>query len=89
MRLKEDALTTKTRSLDLSRLLFPAHKLRPGALTYCQKRQDHVIHTRIDNRFIMEAEPALFQGKDVVMDGKVVNTDRTVGARFSRQCIFF
>ncbi|KAN0061168.1 glutamate synthase [NADH] [Thecaphora frezii] len=73
----------KTRNLDLSPLLKPAHEMRPGAATYKVRQQDHKLYVRLDNKFIDEAEPALTEGLPVTIDCEVVNTDRALGATLS------
>lgn len=79
-----DALRTpKTAHLDLSRMLKPAHEMRPGAATYKSRQQDHKLYTRLDNKFIDEAEPAIEHGIPVSIDCDVVNTDRSLGTTLS------
>lgn len=73
----------KAKSLDLSALLKPAHLLRPGVATFCQKKQDHKLHTRLDNKLIAESADALLNRTPVTIDIKIVNTDRTLGSTLS------
>lgn len=77
--------TTKTAALDLSPLLTPAHTIRPGVATRKVKKQDHRLHTRVDNKIVGEAEEALEKGLPVLINAEVVNTDRAVGATISYQ----
>lgn len=76
-------LPPKMVALDLSPLLKPAYKMRPGAATYKIREQDHRLYTRLDNKFISEAEPALTEGLPVQIECDVVNTDRALGATLS------
>ncbi|KAK9692794.1 glutamate synthase [NADH] [Basidiobolus ranarum] len=75
----------KTQNIDLSPILVPAHELRKGVDTVNTRKQDHLLHVRLDNKLIFEAEPALTSGDSVYIEGKVVNTDRAVGATLSYQ----
>ncbi|KAI8049493.1 hypothetical protein BDF22DRAFT_758229 [Syncephalis plumigaleata] len=83
LKINTSAMDAKTRQLDLSPILTPAHTLRPGVATYNVRKQDHMLHLRLDNRLIAEAEPALFEDKQVQIDAEVVNTDRALGATLS------
>ncbi|KAG0271700.1 glutamate synthase [NADH] [Linnemannia exigua] len=53
----------KTANIDLSPILTPAFTLRPGAATFNVRKQEHMHHTRLDNKFISEAQDALNTGK--------------------------
>ncbi|KAI9298442.1 glutamate synthase [Neoconidiobolus thromboides FSU 785] len=75
----------KAASLDLSSILVPAYKLRPGAATYCVRKQDHKLHTRLDNKLIAEAELAITNKEPITIDTEIVNTDRTLGSTLSYQ----
>ncbi|KAI9595450.1 hypothetical protein BDF19DRAFT_385207 [Syncephalis fuscata] len=77
------AMDAKTRQLDLSPILTPAHTLRPNVATFNVRKQEHMLHLRLDNRLIAESEPALFEGKRVQIDAEVVNTDRALGTTLS------
>merc|ERR1712093_643991 len=82
----DDSLrTTKTKSLDLSAILKPAWKMRPGAATYKVRQQDHRLYVRLDNKFIDEAEIALSKGYPVTIECEVVNTDRALGTTLSNK----
>ncbi|PWN39322.1 putative glutamate synthase [Ceraceosorus guamensis] len=83
LKVDESLRTVKTAKLDLSPLLKPAWKMRPGAATYKVRQQDHRLYVRLDNKFIDEAEPALSQGLPVQIECDVVNTDRALGATLS------
>lgn len=75
--------TRKSAHVDLSPLLKPAWKMRPGAATYRVRQQDHKLYIRLDNKFIDESEPALTKGLPVRIECDVVNTDRALGTSLS------
>ncbi|EIW71096.1 hypothetical protein TREMEDRAFT_42578 [Tremella mesenterica DSM 1558] len=79
----ESLRTPKTRLLDLSPILKPAHLLRKDVATYRVRPQDHKHYLRLDNKFIDEAEPALQKGLPVEIDCEVLNTDRALGTTLS------
>jgi glutamate synthase (NADPH/NADH) len=83
LKVDESLRTPKTAKLDLSAILKPAYKMRPGAATYRVRQQDHKLYVRLDNKFIDEAEPALDRGLPVEIDCDVVNTDRSLGTTLS------
>ncbi|MBT8239934.1 MAG: glutamate synthase large subunit, partial [Acidimicrobiia bacterium] len=72
----------KARGLDFSRIL---HKpdAGPGVAIRNSESQDHELEDVLDRRLIAEAQPALDRGQPVVIDTRVQNTDRTVGAMLS------
>ncbi|KAI9468208.1 hypothetical protein BDB00DRAFT_864070 [Zychaea mexicana] len=79
-----DSLRTyKTANIDLSPILTPAHTLRPGVATFCVRKQQHNLYTRLDNYLVDESEPALERKEKVHIDSDIVNTDRAVGATLS------
>ncbi|KAI5818945.1 putative glutamate synthase Glt1 [Pyronema omphalodes] len=80
---RKDLLTNKTKNIDLSRILTPAHTLRPGVATFNVRKQDHRLHLRLDNKFIEEAEDTIAKGIPSRVDAEVVNTDRALGATLS------
>ena len=52
----------------------------PEVGTYCQMKQDHLLDKSLDQRLILDAaKPAIEEGKSVVIDSEIVNTDRVVG----------
>ncbi|KAG0086967.1 glutamate synthase [NADH] [Podila epicladia] len=83
LRVNDALRNPKTANIDLSPILTPAFTLRPGAATYNVRKQEHMHHTRIDNKFITDAEAALSKGTRVRIEGKVVNTDRALGTTLS------
>ena len=85
LRVRDDLRTTKTENIDLSLTLTPAHTLRPGVATYNVRKQDHKLHTRLDNKLIAESELALEKGLPTRIECDIVNTDRALGATLSYQ----
>ncbi|KAI5852147.1 putative glutamate synthase [Tricharina praecox] len=80
---RKDLLTEKTKNIDLSRILTPAHTLRPGVATFNVRKQDHRLHVRLDNKLIEEAEDTISKGIPSRIDADIVNTDRALGATLS------
>ncbi|SCU83192.1 LAME_0C04302g1_1 [Lachancea meyersii CBS 8951] len=80
---KRDNVNTKAINIDLSPILTPAHVIRPGVATKFTKKQDHKLHTRLDNKLIDEAEITLDRGLPVNIDASIKNTDRALGATLS------
>ena len=79
-----DSLRTfKTANLDLAPILTPAHTLRPKVSTYCVKKQQHNLHTRLDNYLIDESDPAFTRNEKVIIESDITNTDRAVGTTLS------
>ncbi|SCU85662.1 LADA_0D08856g1_1 [Lachancea dasiensis] len=80
---KRENVNTKAINIDLSPILTPAHVIRPGVATKFTKKQDHRLHTRLDNKLIDEAEITLDRGLPVNIDASIINTDRAFGATLS------
>jgi NAD(P)H-dependent glutamate synthase small subunit len=85
LRVRDDLRSAKTENIDLSLILTPAHSIRPGVATYNVRKQDHKLHTRLDNKLIAESESALEKGLPCRIECDIVNTDRTLGATLSYQ----
>ncbi|RMZ91490.1 hypothetical protein DV736_g1264, partial [Chaetothyriales sp. CBS 134916] len=85
LKVRDDLRTAKTQNIDLSLILTPAHSIRPGVATYNVRKQDHKLHTRLDNKLISESELALEKGLPCRIETDIVNTDRTLGATLSYQ----
>jgi len=85
LRVREDLRTNKTANIDLSLILTPAHKLRPGVATFNVRKQDHRLYVRLDNKLISEAELTLDKGLPSRIECDVVNTDRAMGTSLSYQ----
>ncbi|GAV52115.1 hypothetical protein ZYGR_0AG01060 [Zygosaccharomyces rouxii] len=80
---KRENVNTKAINIDLSPILTPAHIIRPGVATKFCKKQDHKLHTRLDNKLIDEAEVTLDRGLPVTIDAEIINTDRALGSTLS------
>ncbi|CAI4307040.1 AMM_1a_G0007290.mRNA.1.CDS.1 [Saccharomyces cerevisiae] len=80
---KRDDVNAKAINIDLSPILTPAHVIRPGVPTKFTKKQDHKLHTRLDNKLIDEAEVTLDRGLPVNIDASIINTDRALGSTLS------
>jgi glutamate synthase (NADPH/NADH) len=85
LKVREDLRTSKTQNIDLSLILTPAHKLRPGVATFNVRKQDHRLYVRLDNKLISEAELTLDKGLPSRVECDVVNTDRALGTSLSYQ----
>ncbi|KAH7366847.1 glutamate synthase [Plectosphaerella cucumerina] len=85
LKVRDDLRTPKTQNVDLSLLLTPAHKLRPGVATFNVRKQDHKLYVRLDNKLISEAELTLDKGLPSRIECDVVNTDRAMGTSLSYQ----
>lgn len=80
---RDDLRTEKTKNLDLTPILTPAHTLRPGVATRNVRKQDHRLHVRLDNKLIDESEVTLEKGLPVQIETSIVNTDRSMGSTLS------
>ncbi|RQM06026.1 hypothetical protein DH86_00004392 [Scytalidium sp. 3C] len=85
LRVRDDLRTNKTQNIDLSLILTPAHKLRPGVATFNVRKQDHRLYVRLDNKLISEAELTLDKGLPSRIECDIVNTDRAMGTSLSYQ----
>lgn len=85
LKMRDDIPNAKQQMIDLSLVLTPAHSLRPGVATYNTRKQDHRLHTRLDNKLIAECELALEKGLPCRVECDIVNTDRALGATLSYQ----
>ncbi|KAI8630887.1 glutamate synthase [Xylariaceae sp. FL1651] len=83
LKVRDDLRTGKTSNIDLSLILTPAHKLRPGVATFNVRKQDHRLYVRLDNKLISEAELTLEKGLPSRIECDVVNTDRAMGTSLS------
>ncbi|WP_095407391.1 glutamate synthase large subunit [Mongoliimonas terrestris] len=68
----------KASGLDFSRLFFKPDA-PPEAIRWTE-RQVHPIADVLDRRLIAEAQPALTEGKPVVIEASIKSVDRTAGA---------
>ncbi|KAI1201926.1 glutamate synthase [Nemania serpens] len=83
LKVREELRTSKTSNIDLSLILTPAHKLRPGVATFNVRKQDHRLYVRLDNKLISEAELTLEKGLPSRIECDIVNTDRAMGTSLS------
>jgi len=81
--MNQKGLHYKSRGLDLSPLLTPAHELNPSAGTRNLTLQDHELDKKKDNELIDLARPALEDGTPVVIETDISNLDRTTGTMLS------
>ncbi|KAK8006460.1 glutamate synthase [Apiospora marii] len=85
LKTRDELRTAKTSNIDLSLILTPAHKLRPGVATFNVRKQDHRLYVRLDNKLISEAELTLDKGLPSRIECDIVNTDRAMGTSLSYQ----
>jgi glutamate synthase (NADPH/NADH) large chain len=71
----------KQKNIDLSAMLQMAEKPHKSVGTYKQKDQDHGLELQIDNSLIIDAKN--FESEKIVIDEKITNVDRAVGAMLS------
>ena len=72
----------KAKGIDLAKVLHKP-KSPDGAAIFNSERQAHQLDTVLDRTLIEQALPALEQGKRVVIEEAIHNTDRTTGAMLS------
>ena len=72
----------KARGLDFSRILHKP-EAGPGIAIHNREAQDHELEEVLDRTLIAQAQPALAHGEPVVVETKVGNSDRAVGAMLS------
>lgn len=85
LRVLDSLRNAKTANLDLSTILTPAFRLRPGVATYRIRSQDHKLYTRLDNKLIDEAYASLEKGLPSRIECTIQNTDRAMGATISNR----
>mmetsp|Transcript_14199 Transcript_14199/g.20992 ORF Transcript_14199/g.20992 Transcript_14199/m.20992 type:complete len:1591 (-) Transcript_14199:142-4914(-) len=83
LQMNQKGLHYKSRGLDLSPLLTPAHELNPSAGTRHLTLQDHGLDKKKDNELIELARPALEDATPVVIETDIDNLDRTAGTMLS------
>lgn len=64
-------------------MLAPAFIMRPGVATFHSTHQDHEIPQRLDSRILPQLQAALIAPSPIVIERKILNTDRSVGALMS------
>jgi glutamate synthase (NADPH) large chain len=71
----------KSQGLDLTPLF---HRVEPnGTPVYHCEKQDHGLAKLIDNWLIKQAKPAIENGKPVIIETKIRNSDRSFGTMLS------
>jgi glutamate synthase domain-containing protein 3 len=76
----------KADGLDLTGLLSPIEKPRPGVGTYNTRGQDHGLEHSLDRTKLLDlAKPALDERKQVRAELPIINTNRTVGTILSHE----
>ncbi|CAK7241518.1 MAG: glutamate synthase [NADH] [Sporothrix thermara] len=83
LKVRDDLKSKKVQNIDLSLILTPAHKLRPGVATFNVRKQDHKLYVRLDNKLISEAELTLDKGVPSRIECDIINTDRAMGTSLS------
>ncbi|CAK7262523.1 glutamate synthase [NADH] [Sporothrix epigloea] len=83
LKVRDDIKSKKVQNIDLSLILTPAHKLRPGVATFNVRKQDHRLYVRLDNKLISEAELTLDKGVPSRIECDIINTDRAMGTSLS------
>lgn len=83
LKVRDDLKSKKMQNIDLSLILTPAHKLRPGVATFNVRKQDHKLYVRLDNKLISEAELTLDKGVPSRIECDIINTDRAMGTSLS------
>jgi glutamate synthase (NADPH/NADH) large chain len=72
----------KARGIDLSRILYQAPQSDSPSLGWSQT-QDHGLEGALDNELIVAAADSLDNRQPVVIERRVINVNRTVGAMLS------
>jgi glutamate synthase (NADPH/NADH) large chain len=72
----------KARGLDFSRILHKPH-VGPGVAVRNTETQNHELDKALDRKLIDQAQPALDHGEPVLIETKIFNSNRSVGAMLS------
>jgi glutamate synthase (NADPH) large chain len=79
---RRGVLHPRARKIDFSEVLFQPPEAKEGPLR-CVEAQDHNLSQVLDLKFLEEARPALYWGEKVVLQHRVRNRDRALGAMLS------
>jgi glutamate synthase (NADPH/NADH) large chain len=80
---KQDAIEHwKAKGLDFAKLFHKVDMPANVGIRH-EEKQKHPIDNVLDRTFIAEAAPALDYGREVVIEGRITNVDRTAGAMLS------
>lgn len=85
LKVNQDALHYKSAKLDLSPLLVNASTLNEKAGVVKMMEQDHNVNESMDMELIAQAKDAIESAKPVVIEGRVTNLNRTLGATLSHE----
>ena len=72
----------KTKGLDFSKLFYAPKKVK-GVDVFNTKKQEHNLKYIKDRKFVKIFNSIYKKGKQIVIDDKIKNTDRSLGAMFS------
>ncbi len=75
----------KADGIDLTPMLTPAKKPHPDVEVYKTREQDHGLAGAIDNELIVACQKAIKRRESVVLERKIINTNRTVGTMLSHE----
>jgi glutamate synthase (NADPH/NADH) large chain len=75
----------KSEGIDLSPMLVLAKKPHPDVVVYCNLKQDHGLEDALDVKLIEKARKAIDKRQPLVIEEKIVNTNRTVGTMLSHE----
>ncbi|MFT4134439.1 glutamate synthase large subunit, partial [Labrys sp. (in: a-proteobacteria)] len=80
---KQDAIDHwKAKGLDFTKLFHKVDVPANVGIRH-EEKQKHPVDTVLDRGFIAEAAPALDYGREVTIEGRITNVDRTAGAMLS------
>jgi glutamate synthase (NADPH) large chain len=82
LELNEEILPWKAKQLDFSKIIY-APQVPQSVITHYCKKQDHGIDKILDLKLIELAQPAITSAKNVEINQKIENVNRTTGAMLS------
>ncbi|MCX5668971.1 MAG: glutamate synthase large subunit [Candidatus Omnitrophica bacterium] len=82
LELNQEILPWKAKEIDFSRILYKPLVAESVITHYC-KKQDHGIDNILDLKLIKLAEPAIASVKNIEINQKIENVNRTTGAMLS------
>jgi len=82
LELNQEILPWKAKKIDLSKILYKPLVAESVITHYC-KKQDHGIDNILDLKLIKLAEPAIASVKNIEINQKIENVNRTTGAMLS------
>jgi glutamate synthase (NADPH/NADH) large chain len=75
----------KARGLDLTPVLTPAVKPRPGVKVYCTQAQNHALDEVLDNELIERLWASVTEGRPKRVEVPIENIDRAFGTMLSHR----